>query len=166
MGRLRIKPQRRKHVGFLIQLTDKDGDAFKCLWEALQIVSRPKSVREIRTALAIENKLLALSVDESVEAAIVCPKCKERSPIQHFEHYNWWRLPQTRVLTTPSAFFLEDEAFQYLKQVLGEVQPPQPKVRSFARLWDILEDAEKHWKGDEVELRMKLEPLESLSPRE
>lgn len=143
-------------MGFLIHLTDNDGEAFKCLWEALQIVSRPKSVREIRTALAIEDKLLALSTNESSEAAIICPKCKERSPVQHFEHYNWWRIPEIRVLTAPAAFFLEDEAFQYLKQVLSEVQPPQPKVRAFARLWDILEEAEKNWKGDEIKLREKL----------
>src|SRR5437867_2909311 len=128
-------------MGFLIQFSENDNGAFAAAWEALQIASRPKSPREIRTALAIEDRLMVISTDASTDTAIVCPKCRERSPVQAFDHFAWWRILTTRVLNAATAVFFEDEAFQYFKQVLSDVQPPQPKCRDFARLWDILEDA-------------------------
>lgn len=143
-------------MGFLIRFTDKDDGAFQALWEALQIASRPKTPREMRTALTIEDKLLDISKDAHADTQIQCPKCRETSPMVHYNRFEWWRIQKLRTLSQGATIFFEEEHFAYLKQVLADIQPPQPKVRDFVKLWDILEDAEKNWKGSEVELREKL----------
>jgi hypothetical protein len=164
--RLRIKSKsenwkgKRFRMGYLVRFENNKG-AFQALWEAFQLASRPKGIAEMRTALKIDDQLRSISVDALKETSIECPKCSNRVKFTEFIDHNMWRVDQPRVLNeNPEPLFLEDASFGYLKEMLTGVNPPQPKVRDFVALWDLLEDTEKNWKGNEPELRKRLiEPV-------
>lgn len=152
-------------MGFLVRMKlAEDAGVLRAMWEAFQIGSRPKSVREIRAALSIQEKLETISKDVLADTAMECPDCHKRSPIDHVPLFNFWRVPSVRELAGDCAVFFEDEQFAQLKDVLTQAQPPQPRVRDFARMWDIIEDAEKNWKGEEVKLRERHDPPKTAEP--
>lgn len=146
-------------MGFLVRFTKDHKGAFQALYEAFQISSRPKGIEEWRRAVSIDDKLISISMDAAQEAQMECPKCSSRMQFREYIHHNFWKVEQLRTLIdAPKPLFFEETAFQYLKTIVMGIQPPQPKVRDFVALWDLLEDAEKNWKGDEPELLKRLEP--------
>lgn len=123
-------------MGLLVRFHAADAPAFKALYEAFMIASKPKTVKEMRPALAIQDKLEAISAEIEGTGNI-----KSRDLIE-----------------APSAVFFETAEFEYMRSVLDEVNVPQLLVRTFVRLHDILDETEKEWKGDERTLRTRFDP--------
>lgn len=145
-------------MGYLVKFTDKS--VFEVLWEVLNLPTgkRPQSISEMRAALQVEDNLLAISDDLFAGAQVKCPKCKESFPFIEAPIVNEWRIEKPRTLKADAGpVFFEQPAFDYIKELLKTVQPIQAKVRAVVALYDLLDDSEKNWKGNEPELRAKLE---------
>lgn len=147
-------------MGVLVQVAQLNESGFDALWEGWQVGSRPKGVSEFRTALKIEDKLCAVSEEKSQDGTprVSCPKCKERFEQAHLDRFNYWRVPTMRKLNdNAEPIFLEDSEFAHLKAALQDIQPPQPRVRDYVAVWDMLDEAAKE-KGSEVKLRGSMGP--------
>jgi hypothetical protein len=145
-------------MGYLIKfnpLNQEDRDVFEFLWEAWAFV-KTKTRAEARTADAVELQLESISEAIATPDHIICPHGTKVIAPPNFE---WWRVPTRRELVgnLRGYIFVEDAGFVLINSLLDGVQPPQPRRKTYTRLLDKFEDAEKHWHGSEVDLRAKLQ---------
>lgn len=147
-------------MGYLLRFVTPDAaEAFQLLWEGFEIVSRPAGRTECQTAEKIEDKLIAVSTSSTSDVVMKCGNCKQSSPLDIVDQFNWWRVVTTRVLNADAQpIFFEDAELQYIEKVLAEVKPPQPRVRYYNRMWSMIDEMKKDWVGSEVDLRKRLEP--------